>query len=55
MLQPNSRMGISDSWSWFGYIAGSICKYRVYTSRTDSNLIMKVNEITGKAKVQVLI
>ena len=41
------RTGFSDSWGWFQYIYGSVCRYRVNTVRSDANLLIKVGKVEG--------
>lgn len=47
--------GFSDSWAWYQYIFGSVCKFRVYSSNAASNIILKVNSVVGAAPVRVFI
>lgn len=47
--------GFSDSWAWYQYIFGSVCKFRVYSSNAASNIILKVNSVVGTAPVRVFI
>ena len=47
--------GFSDSWAWYQYLFGSICKFRVFSTQPASNIILKVSSIVGTASVRVFI
>ena len=55
LSEIGQRTGFSDSWGWYQYIYGSVCRFRVLTSRTDANLIIKVNQVTGSAPLRLYV
>ena len=55
MQEYDKVQGFSDSWAWYQYLFGSVCKFRVYSTRAASNVILKVSSVVGTAQVRVFI
>jgi hypothetical protein len=55
LMEFNKNNGFSDSWGWFQYIYGSVCKFRIWTGHPKSNLILEVSDITDTASLRIFI